>query len=279
MYSYLERSCFLGALNPARGPGCCKVTDMYDEDDLSLLDADESLESPLDQMAPVDDPSVVAAQPDVEEMLQLMNSPEAPQRMLATRAFCELQEPRAIPHLINLLTDSCPLVRVSAAYALGHNPSVTAVDPLIQQLELDWNGYVRKGIVWALGNCHDLRSLPPLVDALQTEISAVRLWAASSLGQMAEVGAVAARTAIPPLVQALAHDSMPAVRSNSAWSLGRLCQAIEKGTFYTQAVDALLESLQDGDLGVQDDAKNSLLKLGDTRGLQVIEELEMEGLL
>ncbi|MEO0373576.1 MAG: HEAT repeat domain-containing protein, partial [Cyanobacteria bacterium P01_A01_bin.17] len=76
---------------------------MYDEDDLSLLDVDETLESPLDQMAAVDDPSVVAAQPDVEEMLQLMSAPEAPQRMLATRAFCEIQEPRAVPHLIELL--------------------------------------------------------------------------------------------------------------------------------------------------------------------------------
>ncbi|MGB7414539.1 MAG: HEAT repeat domain-containing protein, partial [Thermosynechococcaceae cyanobacterium] len=116
---------------------------MYNEDDLSLLDVDETPESPLDQMAPLDDPSVVAARPDVEEMLQLMSATEAPQRMLATRAFCELQEPRAIPHLIRLLADSCPLVRVSAAYALGHNPSVTAVDSLVHQLDLDWNGYVR----------------------------------------------------------------------------------------------------------------------------------------
>ncbi|MEO0376627.1 MAG: HEAT repeat domain-containing protein, partial [Cyanobacteria bacterium P01_A01_bin.17] len=223
--------------------------------------------------------SVVAAQPDVEEMLQLMSAPEAPQRMLATRAFCEIQEPRAVPHLIELLTDSCPLVRVSAAYALGHNPSVDAVDPLIRQLELDWNGYVRKGVVWALGNCRDRKSLAPLIEALQTEISAVRLWAASSLGQMAEVDEESARAAIAPLVEALAHDSMPAVRSNSAWSLGQLCQAIEKRDFYTQAVDALIEALKDGELGVQEDAKNSLLKLGDTRGLQVIEELEMEGLL
>lgn len=253
---------------------------MYDEDDLSLLDADENLlESPLDQMAAVDDPSVVAAQPDVEEMLQLMMAPEAPQRMLATRAFCELQEPRAVPYLIDLLTDSCPLVRVSAAYALGHNPSETAVAPLIQQLDADLNGYVRKGVVWALGNCRDRRSLPPLIEALQTEISAVRLWAASSLGQMAEVDTESATAAIPPLLDAIAHDPMPAVRSNCAWSLGQLCQAIEPGAVYTQAIDALIAALQDGELGVQEDAKNALLKLGDTRGLQVIEELEMEGLL
>jgi HEAT repeat protein len=252
---------------------------MYDEEDLSLLDADEALESPLDQMVAVDDPSVVAAQPNVEEMLQLMAAPEAPQRMLATRAFCELQEPRAVPYLIALLTDSCPLVRVSAAYALGHNPSVTAVEPLINQLERDWNGYVRKGVVWALGNCRDRRSLPPLVEALQTEISAVRLWAASSLGQMAAVDQESAQAAIVPLVESLAHDTMPAVRSNSAWSLGQLCQIIEKRESYTQAVDALIDALQDGELGVQEDAKNSLLKLGDTRGLQVIEALEIEGLL
>lgn len=252
---------------------------MYDEDDLSLLDVDESLQSPLDQMAPVDDPSVVAARPDVEEMLLLLSAPDAPQRMLATRAFCELQEPRAVPHLIGLLSDSCPLVRVSAAYALGHNPSVDAVDSLIEQLNLDWNGYVRKGVVWALGNCRDRRSLPPLIEALNTEISAVRLWAASSLGQMAEVDTEAARAAIPPLTEALTHDPLPAVRSNSAWSLGQLCQVIEKHAVYTQGVDALIKALQDEELGVQEDAKSSLLKLGDVRGLKVIEELEMEGFL
>jgi len=34
---------------------------------------------------------------------------------------------------------------------------------------------------------------------------------------------------------------------------------------------------EDEDLSVREDAKTAMLKLGDTRGLQVIEELELEG--
>ena len=252
---------------------------MYSDEDLSLLDDDASLESPLDQLAAVNDPSVEAAKPDVEEMLQLLDSPEATQRMIAARAFCELQDRRATPHLIRLLSDTCPLVRVSAAYGLGRNPDHTAVEPLITQLEQDWNGYVRKGVVWALGNCQSPLALMPLIDVLQTDISAVRLWAASALGQMAEVGADVITQAIPPLVTALAQDSMAAVRSNCAWALGQLCRTLSLSEIYAEAVDALIVALSDRELGVQEDAKAALLKLGDPRGVQMIEELEMGGLL
>ena len=69
------------------------------------------------------------------------------------------------------------------------------------------------------------------------------------------------------------------VRSNCAWSLGQLCQAISLSDVYTAAVDALIAALGDSELGVQGDAKAALLKLGDPRGVQTIEELEMGGLL
>jgi HEAT repeat protein len=44
-------------------------------------------------------------------------------------------------------------------------------------------------------------------------------------------------------------------------------------------VDALIAALEDSELGVQEDAKAALLKLGDPRGVQTIEELEMGGML
>jgi HEAT repeat protein len=251
---------------------------MYDEDDLNLLNADDILESPLDRLAPIDDPAAEADKPDVEEMLGLLTSNEVPQRMAAARAFCELQDERATPQLIHLLVDGCPLIRVSAAYALGRNPSPDAVEPLIEQYHHDWNGYVRKGVVWALGNCRDRRSLSPLIEALQTDISAVRLWAASSLGQMADVDVETAAEAIPAVAKALQEDLLPAVRSNSAWSIGQLCQAVPVNSLYREAIAALIYALSDPDLGVQEDAKSALLKLGDPSGLQAIEEMEL-GLL
>ncbi|WP_421656191.1 HEAT repeat domain-containing protein [Leptothermofonsia sp. ETS-13] len=252
---------------------------MYDDDDLTVLNLDDDLESPLDHMEAIDAESE-EPKPDPEEMLLLLESPDPNQRMLAARAFCELQDERAVPHLIRLLEDPCPLVRVSAAYGLGRNPSPDAVESLIKQYDEDFNGYVRKGVIWALGNCRDRRSQPTLIDALKTDISAVRLWAASALAQMSAVGYEAVIASIPPLIEAMRRDPVAAVRSNCAWSIGQLCRELPSNVVYATAVDALLETLvEDEDLGVREDARSSLLKLGDPRGLQMIEELEREGLL
>lgn len=250
---------------------------MYDEDDLSLLDAEMELESPLDSLAPLTAESE-APKPDPEAMLALLDNSQPQHRMLAARAFCDIEDARATPHLIRLLSDSCPLVRVSAAYGIGRNPSPDAVEPLINQLNRDWNGYVRKGVVWALGNCRDQRSLAPLADALRTDISAVRLWAASALAQMAQVNYEAVLGAIPPLIEALVKDPISAVRSNSAWSLGQLCRELPSNVVYATAIDALIQAFaEDPDLGVREDAKAAMLGVGDPRGLQLIETLEQEG--
>lgn len=253
------------------------LSNMYnDDDDLSVLDATAELEDPLDAIEPIDESQ--APKPDPEEMLALLTARETPQRMLAARAFCEIQDERAIPHLINLLQDVCPLVRVSAAYALGRNPSPTAVEPLIEQLHRDWNGYVRKGVVWALGNCRDRRALPCLIDALKHEISAVRLWAASSLAQISHLEYADIVACIPPLIIALRQDPVAAVRSNCAWSLGQLCRELPSNAIYAGAIDGLIEAFaEDEDMGVQEDAKAALLRVGDPRALQLIEEIELEG--
>lgn len=250
---------------------------MYDEDDLSLLDTEAELESPLDRIEPLTDESEVP-KPDPEEMLKLLESPQPQQRMLAARAFCDIEDVRAIPYLIRLLGDSCPLVRVSAAYGIGRNPCSDAVEPLILQLNRDWNGYVRKGVVWALGNCRDHRSLAPLADALKTDISAVRLWAASALAQMADVGYETVVGAMPVLISGLVQDPVAAVRSNCAWAIGQLCRELPSNVVYATAIDALIQTFaEDIDLGVREDAKSAILGVGDTRGLQIIETLEQEG--
>jgi HEAT repeat protein len=200
--------------------------------------------------------------------------------MIAARAFCEIQQRRSIPHLIALLKDICPLVRVSAAYALGRNTAPEAVDSLIAILENDLNGYVRKGVVWALGNCCDRRSIQPLIHALKTDIPAVRLWAASSLAQVAKLNYEDVIATLPPLIEGLRGDLTTAVRSNCAWSVGQLCRELPSNVVYATAIDALIEALvEDVDLGVKEDARGALLKLGDPLGLQMIEDLEFEGLI
>lgn len=243
---------------------------MTRNDDLTILDIEASPLSPLD--LPFEEEMPL---PDPDEMLALLNSDIILERMQAARAFCELEDERAIPRLIELLQDECPLVRVSVAYALGRNKSEHAIIPLISQLSQDWNGYVRKGIVWALGTCHAPLGLRPLISALKYDITAVRLWAASALGQLGDLDAIA------PLTEALTQDPMSAVRGNCAWSLGKLIVQKRRDfdpqdETYHEAVDALIYALEDDDLSVQTDARNALRKLGDPRGLKVLDRIEMD---
>ena len=246
-------------------------------DDLNIIDAEPN--SPLGNINSAQGAAEIPP-PDPERMLSLLKSEVPAERMLAARAFCELKDSRSIPLLIELLDDVCPLVRVSTTYALGRNTDATAVEPLISLLAEDFNGYVRKGIVWALGNSKDTRALKPLIHALKTDISAVRLWAASGLAQIAPLNYEAIIAAIPPLIQGLRRDATAAVRSNCAWAIGQLCRELPSNVVYATAIDALIESLvEDEDYGVKDDARSAILKVGDPRGLQMIEELEFEGLI
>ncbi|NJN30244.1 MAG: HEAT repeat domain-containing protein [Synechococcales cyanobacterium RM1_1_8] len=270
---------------------------------------------PLDQV-PIEDAVV-----DADEMLALLKSADPTQVMIAARAFCEIEDARAVGPLLALLGAGCPMTRVSAAYALGRNiragkaadgsgedqanldaahgagpqtaspetasPETASsedvpdiVEALIAQLRLDWSGYVRKGIVWALGRSGDRRALSPLLNALKTDIAAVRLWAASALGQMPGLDFEASVKAMPPLIAAMRQDPVAVVRSNCAWSVGELCINLPSNVVYATAVDALIETLvEDEDMGVREDAKAALLNLGDPRSLQMIEALQSEGLL
>jgi HEAT repeat protein len=95
---------------------------------------------------------------------------------------------------------------------------------------------------------------------------------------MAGVGYEVVVGAIPPLIEALVQDPTAAVRSNSAWAIGQLCKELPSNVVYATAIDSLIQAFaEDQDLGVREDAKASLLGVGDPRGLQLIETLEQEG--
>jgi len=104
--------------------------------------------------------------------------------MQGLRIFCEYRDHRAIPLLLPQLHDLCPITRMSAVYALGRNPTADAESTLLQLLQ-DSNGFVRKAVAWSLGNYPGAPVLQALIRALTTDIAAVRLWAASSLVDVA----------------------------------------------------------------------------------------------
>lgn len=218
---------------------------------------------PLDQIASRPQPLL-----DVEEMLGQLRHPDPRSRMQAARLFCDVEESRSVELLVDLLQDPCPLVRVSAAYALGRNVKPEIVDPVITALKQDWNGYVRKGLVWALGNARDPLGLEVLIDALERDITAVRLWAASALGQLDLADPIRLEQAVLALLTGLNQDPVAVVRSNCAWSIGQL---LDRYSLEAPSLNRLQQKLhpilrkaahQDPDPGVQDDAHQALQKLG-----------------
>jgi HEAT repeat protein len=168
---------------------------------------------------------------------------------------------------------------MSAVYALGRNPHPLAVEPLLALLAADSNGYVRKAVAWSLGNFPDAPVLNPLIRALQVDVAAVRLWAATSLAEAGSTGAAKADPAAAQLLQSLRIDSEPAVRSNSAWALGRLYPDLVDPR-QQAVVQALIHALlEDQEASVRDEARLALEQLERPEVLERLQTLVDEGLL
>ena len=239
--------------------------------------AQELLGDPLDEIDPEEpDPHAVAAECDLGLTLLRGNQEQG---MQGLRIFCEHRDPRAVPLLLPLLDAPCPILRMSAVYALGRNPTPLAVEPLLGLLRSDDNGYVRKAVAWSLSNYPEAPVLNPLIRALQMDIAAVRLWAASSLADAGGTNAAKADPAAAQLLQTLRIDSEGAVRSNSAWSLGRLYPDLVEPR-QLQVVETLLATLlQDSDPGVRDEARLALEQLEQPEVLDQLQTLVEEGLI
>ena len=248
-----------------------------DPDVLAMELAQELLGDPLDDVDLLAGELVdVAAECD--HGLKLLAG-GAEERIQGLRIFCEHRDPRAIPALMPLLDCPCPIQRMSAVYALGRNPHPLAVEPLLALLQSDSNGYVRKAVAWSLGNYPEAPILNPLIRSLQVDVAAVRLWAASSLAEAGCTGPAKADPAAAQLLLSLRVDSEPAVRSNSAWSLGRLYGDLVDPR-QQEVQEALIATLlHDADAGVRDEARVALEQLETPEVLDRLQTLVDEGLL
>ncbi|MFN5194136.1 MAG: HEAT repeat domain-containing protein [Cyanobacteriota bacterium] len=250
---------------------------MLDPEVLARELAQEILGDPLDDLD-ADQPAASDVAAECDRGLQWLTGSHD-DRMQGLRIFCEHRDPRAVPLLLPLLASPCPILRMSAVYALGRNPSPLAVEPLLALLQADDNGYVRKAVAWSLGNYADAPVINPLIRCLQLDIAAVRLWAAGSLADAGATGPAKADPAACQLLQTLRIDSEPAVRSNSAWALGRLYPDLV-ALRQQNVVDALLQTLlQDADSTVRDEARLALEQLDDPVGLERLQTLLDEGLI
>jgi len=251
------------------------ATDLNPDLLAEALEPEELLEDPLDSLA-VDCPD-----PDAEIRTGLAHLRGGRDEVMqGLRIFCEYRDHRAIPLLLPQLHDLCPITRMSAVYALGRNPTAEAESTLLQLLQ-DSNGFVRKAVAWSLGNYPGAPVLQALIRALTTDIAAVRLWAASSLVDVAVGSPADAVRASQVLREALRIDNDAVVRSNCAWSLSRLHGACGGNPREQQKlVQALIQAmLGEPDQGVAEDARTALEQLDDPASMVRIKALLDDGLL
>ena len=201
------------------------------------------------------------------------------ERLQGLRVFCEHRDPRALPFLLPLLDEPSPVIRMSAVYALGRNPCPKAIDLLLRLLKFDSNAYVRKATAWSLGNYSDAVVLEPLIKALQQDVSAVRLWASSSLAEVGLNSAESSSPAANQLLESLQVDGEPIVRSNCIWSLGRLYGLLST-EIQMQMVETFISVLlNDREPSVRYEARTALEQLDDREVQKKLKSLIDDGQL
>ena len=207
----------------------------------------------------------------------LQQGPE--ERLQGLRVFCEHRDLRALPLLLPLLDEPCPVVRMSAVYALGRNPCPRAVNILVNLLQFDSNAYVRKATAWSLGNYSESPVLFPLINSLRQDVAAVRLWASSSLAEAGSISKENADIAAVQLLISLKIDVEPIVRSNCIWSLGRLYEHLTEDRRHELVEAFVLLLLQDSESSVRYEARTALEQLDDLPVKARLQKLIEEGLV
>ena len=103
-------------------------------------------------------------------------------RLNAATLLGAINDPKAIPALIETLHDNNKLVRREASTALSRMGE-PAVEPLIETLnDEDWR--VRGAAAWALGNLDDERAIPALEKLLDDESGYVKQGAQSAIASI-----------------------------------------------------------------------------------------------
>src|SRR5262245_23513015 len=156
-----------------------------------------------------------------------------------------------------LKADPDPLVRRSAAYALGcMGKALPAVQAALNAGLQDKEPAVRQNVAWALGRLGD-ETIAPLRKALKDADPLVRRDAANSVTRL---GAGVAADAIPELVECSAHKDVE-LRKAAIGALVRLTEFAKKEET-APAREALVKALKDPSLEIRRNAALALAGLG-----------------
>jgi HEAT repeat protein len=182
----------------------------------------------------------------VGPLLPLLDTRDPDVRKFVVDVLGDIRDVRALPGLLEKLTDADENVRVAAAEALGKLRDRRAVDALIGCLSSADQSWLDYAAAEALGEIGDERALGPLMAALGR--SSLREPVLESLGKIGNVNT------LPPLISGLA-DPLRIVREASAAALttvyrksvpvdrGKLAATVRAGI--TERAVSFLEELID----------------------------------
>ncbi len=153
-----------------------------------------------------------------EAYLKKLKDPDPETRKRAARDLAYLDDARAVPHLIDALSDKDKKVRWRAAYALGHfgeTGSEEAFKALASQLEIepDWN--VRRIIVMTFRHWGKM-PIEPLIRALEDKSPYVRRYAAMTLGYKKS------KEGVEPLKKLLEKEESKEVKDYAGWAIEKI---------------------------------------------------------
>jgi HEAT repeat protein/Zn-dependent protease with chaperone function len=212
------------------------------------------VEAPSAAQAP--SPATQSRDAAVPGLISVLKDESAAVRLASVQALEQLQDPRAIDALIDVMKgDADARVREAAASALGSIDSQRAVPGLIAALGSERVTAVRAKIVWALGEIEDPRAVDALSAALKDQAAEVRQQAVWALG---EIGSAEAVPALIPMLR----DSDAELRKQVAQALGEIENV--------DAVPALSAATKDSDAGVREQAVQALGQIENVKGLPAL---------
>jgi len=200
---------------------------------------------------------------ETEKLLRALKSGDGNIRLAAIMALGEGGEEVAVDPINQILTRDYPLIRKSAAFALGKIGSDRAVGALLKEMKASEEEKVRSSAAISLGKIGSEEAVPYLSERLREGKVDVRSSAALALGMVGD------ETAVEPLIEVLesgkaedgrlksALNTKPEVRKSAVLALGEIGSKEATETL----IDVLLDEEEDQE--VRKAAAAALGKIGD----------------
>lgn len=159
----------------------------------------------------------VRSDKDLEYHFEKLASPKVEERLISIRVVSIQKNRNSLIHLLNLLHDVSPRVRIATAGALGilvnEDSEDTIGSAFLEALQTEWNQDIRASLVMSLGKLRKPSLVKPLYDLLSDENDRVRANAVEAVGRCM------GRNAVVRHVEKLLKDPNNRTRANAAMAI------------------------------------------------------------